>query len=61
MNKFLDKYFEIIDKITKEDIKQAANYIFSYKPTTSILASEDTIKNQMPYLEKEGAILKADS
>ena len=57
----IDKYFEIIDKITKEDIKQAANYIFSYKPTTSILASEDTIKNQMPYLEKEGAILKADS
>ncbi len=57
----IDKYFEAIDKITKEDIQKAAQYIFSYKPTTSILASEDTIKNQMSYLEKQGVILKAES
>lgn len=58
--KRIDKYFEAIDKITKEDIQKAANYIFSYKPTISILASEDTINNQMDYLEKQGVLVRAD-
>lgn len=57
----IDKYFEVIDKITKEDIQKAAQYIFSYKPTISILASEDTINSQMPYLQKQGAVVRADS
>ena len=45
---------EAIDKITKEDIKQAANFIFSHNPTTSILASPDTINSQMGYLSTLG-------
>ena len=59
--KRIDKYFEAIDKITKEDIQNAAKYIFSYKPTTSILASEDTINNQMDYLKEQGVVLRADN
>ncbi|MBQ8634796.1 insulinase family protein [bacterium] len=54
--KRIDKYIEAIDKITKEDIKQAANFIFSHNPTTSILASEDTINSQLPYLKTLGAL-----
>ena len=57
--KRIDKYFEAIDKITKEDIKRAANYIFSHNPTTSILASEDTINSQMNYLKSQGLVQKA--
>ena len=54
--KRIDKYIETIDKITKEDIKTAANFIFSHNPTTSILASQETINSQMPYLKTLGAI-----
>ena len=55
----IDKYYESIDKITKEDIKRAANYVFSHNPTVSILASEDTINSQLDYLRTQGAIQKA--
>lgn len=54
--KRIDKYLETIDKITKEDIKNTANFIFSHKPTTSILASEDTINSQIDYLKTQGKI-----
>ncbi len=57
--KRIDKYVEAIDKITKEDLRQAARFIFSYKPTTSILASENTINSQMEYLKTQGVIQKA--
>jgi len=57
--KRIDKYFEAIDKITKEDIKQAANFIFSYNPTISILASQNTINSQMDYLNSLGNVQKA--
>ena len=46
----IDEYFKQIDQITKEDILQAARHVFSNKPVYSILASPDTINNQMPYL-----------
>ena len=39
-----------IDKITVDDIYNAANYIFSTKPTYSILATEDTLKANETYL-----------
>ena len=55
----IDKYYEDIDKITKEDIRHAANYVFSHNPTISILASEDTISSQMDYLKTQGLIQKA--
>ncbi|MBR2068298.1 MAG: insulinase family protein [Candidatus Gastranaerophilales bacterium] len=57
--KRIDKYYEAIDKITKEDIKRAANYVFSHNPTISILASEDTINSQMNYLKTQGTMQKA--
>ena len=37
------KYLEAIDKITAEDIKAAANYVFANKPITSIVASQYTL------------------
>ncbi len=55
----IDKYMQSIDNITKEDIKNAARYIFSYNPTISILASKDTINSQIDYLESEGEVLRA--
>lgn len=45
-----DKYNNI-DKITKEDIKKAANYAFSGKPIYSIVASERTLSANKQYLE----------
>ncbi|MBR1616824.1 insulinase family protein [bacterium] len=57
--KRIDEYVKAIDSITKEDILQAANHVFSYNPTISILASENTINSQMPYLQTQGVIQKA--
>ena len=57
--KRIDKYVEAIDKITKEDIKKAAQFIFSHNPTTSILASPDTINSQMSYLATLGKVEQA--
>ena len=54
--KRIDKYIDAINNVTKEDIKQAANFVFSRKPTISILASKDTINSQMDYLKKLGRI-----
>ena len=52
--KRIDKYIEAIDKVTKEDIKKASEFIFSHNPTTSILASPDTIESQKSYLATLG-------
>ena len=57
--KRIDRYVEAIDKITKEDIKQAAQFIFSFNPTTSILASQDTINSQLSYLSTLGKLENA--
>lgn len=54
--KRIDKYLEAVDKITKEDIQKASQFIFSQNPTISILASEDTINSQMEYLKTLGNI-----
>lgn len=54
--KRIDKYVEAIDKITKEDIMKASQFIFSHNPTTSILASPDTINSQLPYLKTLGKL-----
>lgn len=40
---FAIRKLEIIDKITAEDIKAAANYVFANKPITSIVASQYTL------------------
>lgn len=49
---FINKLFNEIDNITAEDIQNAANYIFSNKPTYSIVATEDTLKANSEYLAK---------
>lgn len=54
--KRIDKYIETIDKITKEDIKKASQFIFSYNPTTSVLASPETIESQKQYLSTLGVL-----
>ena len=55
--KRIDEYIAAIDKITKEDIKEAANHIFSNKPVYSILASKDTINNQSQYISNLGEVV----
>ncbi len=54
--KRIDKYIEAIDKVTKEDIMTASRFIFSHNPTTSILASPDTIESQKGYLATLGEL-----
>ena len=46
-----NQLFDEIDKITADDIYNAANYVFSGKPTYSILATEDTINANKEYFE----------
>lgn len=46
-----NQLFNEIDKITADDIYNAANYVFSGKPTYSILATEDTINANKDYLK----------
>ena len=43
--KSTDKYLKLIDEITPEDIYNAANYAFSGNSVTSVVASENTLKN----------------
>lgn len=43
--------FEMIDEITPEDIQNAANYIFKGKPVYSILATENTLKENNVFLD----------
>ncbi len=46
-----NQLLEEIDRITVDDIYNAANYIFSGKPVYSILATENTLKNNKDYLK----------
>lgn len=46
---------KMIDKITADDIYNAANYIFNGKPIYSILATDNTLKANKDYLDKLSA------
>ena len=46
-----NQILEEIEKITADDIYNAANYIFSGKPTYSIIATENTLNANKEYLE----------
>lgn len=46
-----NKILEMIDQITVDDIYNAANYIFSNKPTYSILATENTLKTNKEFFK----------
>lgn len=45
-----NKYLEIIDSVTADDIQQMANYIFNSNPTYSVLATENSLKANKEYL-----------
>ncbi len=47
-----NQILEEIDKITVDDIYNAANYIFSGKPTYSIVATENTLNANKEFLNK---------
>lgn len=49
---------DLIDKITVEDIKAAANYVFNSNPTISVVATKDTIDSNKQYLQKLGNIVQ---
>ena len=55
--KRIDEYVKAIDKITKQDIMDAAKHVFSNKPVYSILASPDTVNNQMEYIRSLGEVV----
>lgn len=46
-----NKILETIDEITADDIYNAANYVFKSKPLYSILATENTLKENKTYLD----------
>ena len=46
-----NRLFEVIDTITREDIDNISKEIFSKKPVYSIVASEDTLKENAKFLE----------
>lgn len=48
---------ELIDKITPEDIKAAANYIFNSNPTISVVATKNTLDKNKAYLATQGNIV----
>ena len=49
-----NQLYDEIDKITADDIYNAANYIFSGNPTYSILATEDTLNANKEFLNSLG-------
>lgn len=51
-----NQVLDMVDKITAEDIKSAANYIFNTNPTVSIVATKNTIENNKEYLKTLGNI-----
>lgn len=46
-----NQVLDMVDKITVEDIHNAANYIFSGKPVYSVLATENTLIANKEYLD----------
>lgn len=46
-----NQLYEEIDNITADDIYNAANYIFSGKPTYSIIATQDTLDANKQFIE----------
>ena len=59
--KRMDEYVKAIDTITAADIQMAARHIFLNKPIYSILASKDTINNQLGYLQTLGTVVDNSS
>lgn len=52
-----NQMLDMIDKITVEDIKAAANYMFSTNPTISVVATKNTIDSNKDYLNSLGNVI----
>lgn len=52
-----NQMLDLIDKITAEDIKAAAKYIFNSNPTISIVATKNTIEKNKKYLNTLGNVV----
>lgn len=52
-----NQLLEIIDSITPEDIKAAANYVFSTNPVTSVIATKNTLQYNKDYLKSLGTVV----
>lgn len=53
-----NQMLDMIDKITADDIKNAANYIFNSNPTISIVATKNTIENNKNYFKSLGNLVE---
>lgn len=52
-----NQVLELVDTITADDIKAAANYVFKSNPTLSVVATKNTISNNEAYLKSIGNIV----
>lgn len=52
-----NQMLDMVDKITPDDIKAAANYVFKTNPTVSIAATKDTIDANRKHLSSLGNII----
>ncbi|MDD3437056.1 MAG: pitrilysin family protein [Candidatus Gastranaerophilales bacterium] len=55
----INQVLDVIDTITVQDIRAAANYMFGTNPVISIVATKNTLDNKKPYLESLGSIVAA--
>jgi predicted Zn-dependent peptidase len=51
---YYNQALEMIDNITKDDIKSCAKYIFNTNPVTSIVATKNTLDNNKQYIDSLG-------
>lgn len=52
-----NQILDLVDRITPDDIKTAANYMFNSNPTVSIVATKKTIDNNKEYLNSLGNVV----
>lgn len=52
-----NQMLDMVDSITVNDIRAAANYIFNTNPTISLVATKNTIDKNKDYLKKQGNIV----
>lgn len=52
-----NQVLDTVDKITADDLRAAANYIFRTNPTISVVATQKTLDNNMDYLKTQGTIV----
>lgn len=53
---YMNKFYEVLDTITAEDIQAAAKYVFSGKPVYSLTATQATLDANKEYLASLGEL-----